>query len=92
LSALKRFYLQVLDMRVLLPTSVLLGFGPAVEGILRSTKDPSPPAPIYPIGTEDGPFARVSGRLFEVDGRTGYFSGTDLQQHVTENWTGNDED
>jgi mannan endo-1,4-beta-mannosidase len=29
----------------------------------------------YPIGTRGGENARVSGRLFEIDGRVQYFAG-----------------
>lgn len=46
----------------------------ALEGLL-SSKDPDPPPPLYPIGARSGPFARVSGRLFEIDNEIGYFSG-----------------
>jgi mannan endo-1,4-beta-mannosidase len=33
------------------------------------------PAPFYPIGTSNGTNAKVSGRLFEIDGKIGYFAG-----------------
>ncbi|KAL3423950.1 endo-beta-1,4-mannanase [Phlyctema vagabunda] len=34
------------------------------------------PAPAYPIGTGKGRNARAVGRLFEIDGRVGYFAGS----------------
>jgi mannan endo-1,4-beta-mannosidase len=33
------------------------------------------PAPFYTIGTSNGTNAKVSGRLFEIDGKVGYFAG-----------------
>ncbi|TPX09863.1 uncharacterized protein E0L32_008885 [Thyridium curvatum] len=34
------------------------------------------PAPKYPIGVSKAPFAKVSGRMFEIDGKVQYFAGT----------------
>ena len=34
------------------------------------------PAPQYSIGNNPGPFAKVDGRLFVLDGKKQYFSGT----------------
>lgn len=36
----------------------------------------SGPPSTYPIGVSGGTNAKVSGRLFQVDGKTGYFAGT----------------
>lgn len=33
------------------------------------------PAALYPIGGFNGTNAKVSGRLFEIDGKVGYFAG-----------------
>jgi mannan endo-1,4-beta-mannosidase len=33
------------------------------------------PAPLYPIGSSNGTNAKVSGRLFDIDGKVGYFAG-----------------
>ena len=42
--------------------------------ILAAT-DPAPPPPNVPIGVSKAPFAKVAGRLFELDGHVGYFAG-----------------
>ena len=61
--------------RLLLVSLLYLGFTYGAIGDLRSSKDPNPPPPLHPVGVHSGPFAKVSGRLFEIDGKTGYFSG-----------------
>jgi mannan endo-1,4-beta-mannosidase len=53
----------------------LVGLALADESLIRSIKEPQIP-PIYPIGAVNGSFAKVSGRLFNIDGRVAYFSGT----------------
>jgi hypothetical protein len=35
----------------------------------------TPPAPMYPIGKVEGPFAKTAGRLFEIDGQVTYWAG-----------------
>ncbi len=42
---------------------------------ILAAADPNPPPPKVPIGVSKVPFAKVSGRLFELDGRVGYFAG-----------------
>lgn len=37
--------------------------------------DNKQPPPAYPIGQVKGSNAKVSGRVFNIDGRTGYFAG-----------------
>lgn len=37
--------------------------------------DNKQPPPTYPIGQVKGANAKVSGRVFNIDGRTGYFAG-----------------
>lgn len=59
-----------------------IGLVSAAASIVRSVKDPQPP-PIYPIGTSNGSFAKAVGRLFEIDGRTGYFSGETHSKNET---------
>ncbi len=53
---------------------VLLGLAQAGQNLIRSAKD-TPVPPIYPIGTKKEPFAKVSGTLFEIDGKVTYFAG-----------------
>ena len=62
-------------MRGLILTQLaLVGFVHANTGLIRSATEPQVPS-IYPIGTKNETFARVNGTLFEVDGKTQYFSG-----------------
>ena len=49
----------------------------AARAQIISSKDPQPPSK-YPIGAVREPFAKVSGRLFDVNGTVGYFSGQPL--------------
>jgi len=42
---------------------------------LLSSSSLDQPAPFYPIGTSNGTNAKVSGRLFDIDGKVGYFAG-----------------
>lgn len=51
-----------------------LGLASAGASVIRPAKDSQVP-PIYPIGTGNGSFAKAVGRVFEVDGKTGYFAG-----------------
>lgn len=45
-----------------------------VTGVILSSKE-TPPPPAYPIGQTNEAFAKVSGRLFDINGTVGYFSG-----------------
>ncbi|OIW28323.1 glycoside hydrolase [Coniochaeta ligniaria NRRL 30616] len=61
---------------MLLTVVLYIGLGYGADGDLRSSKDANPPPPLYPLGARSGTYAKVSGRLFEIDGKIGYFSGT----------------
>ncbi|KAK0701887.1 glycoside hydrolase superfamily [Lasiosphaeria miniovina] len=63
-----------------------LGLARADDSFVRSTQDPQIPS-VYAIGAPNGSFAKVNGRLFEIDGRTGYFAGTNAWWlgHLTRN-------
>jgi mannan endo-1,4-beta-mannosidase len=63
-------------VNMLLISLLYLGLCWGYPDYLLSSKDPDPPRPMYPTGTQSGTFAKVSGRLFDIDGKTGYFSGT----------------
>lgn len=41
---------------------------------IQPAHEPQPP-PRYPIGTYGGSNAKVAGRLFDINGRIGYFAG-----------------
>lgn len=64
-----------IGVRSLLLGLVYLGYAYGASEYLKSSKDNDPPPASYPVGVQIGPFAKVSGRLFEVNGKTGYFSG-----------------
>ncbi|KAK3374342.1 family 5 putative glycoside hydrolase [Lasiosphaeria ovina] len=73
----------------MLVSAVLLfgiGLAGADDNFVRSTQDPQI-LPVYAIGASNGSFAKVNGRLFEIDGRTGYFAGTNAWWlgHLTRN-------
>jgi mannan endo-1,4-beta-mannosidase len=72
-------HLEVLGLlkMLLLASLLLLSLVDAIgtdDDLIRSSKSPQIP-PSYPIGTVTGSFARTRGRLFEIDGRVGYFPG-----------------
>jgi mannan endo-1,4-beta-mannosidase len=43
--------------------------------ILQAAGSDAQPAPVYPIGNRGGKFAKTAGRLFDLEGRVGYFAG-----------------
>jgi mannan endo-1,4-beta-mannosidase len=55
-------------------SSVLASSVLAAPTILSSTVDEQP-ACAYPIGTNGNVNAKVSGRLFDIDGKVQYFAG-----------------
>ncbi|KAH8879648.1 family 5 putative glycoside hydrolase [Thozetella sp. PMI_491] len=67
-------------------TSLVLWCLPLGRAQILPATEPGPP-PQVPIGTSKAPFAKVSGRLFELDGKVGYFAGTNAWWlgHLTEN-------
>jgi hypothetical protein len=46
----------------------------ALPSLLPSSSSDQP-GPFYPIGTSNGTNAKVSGRLFAIDGKVEYFAG-----------------
>lgn len=42
--------------------------------LIQSAFETQPPS-IFPIGNSGGANAKVSGRLFDIDGHVGYFAG-----------------
>lgn len=42
--------------------------------LVAATSDVQP-ASIYPIGKSGGAFAKTAGRVFNLDGKVGYFAG-----------------
>ena len=64
-------------MKFLIPlfmTSVISAAAPPSATLLASSAT-NQPACSYPIGTSNGKNAKVSGRLFEIDGKVEYFAG-----------------
>jgi hypothetical protein len=55
-------------------------------GIVLSSKE-TPIPPIYPIGAVKEPFAKPSGRLFDINGTVEYFSGPSLSEINPPGWT-----
>ncbi len=64
-------------MKFLIPlfmTSVISAAALPSANLLASSAA-NQPACSYPIGTSNGKNAKVSGRLFDIDGRVEYFAG-----------------
>jgi mannan endo-1,4-beta-mannosidase len=64
-------------MKFLIPlfmTSVVSAAALPSANLLASSAT-NQPACSYPIGTSNGKNAKVSGRLFEIDGKVEYFAG-----------------
>jgi mannan endo-1,4-beta-mannosidase len=52
----------------------LAGLTATTTGQILSAKVTGP-LPVYPIGAVDEPFAKVSGRLFDINGTVQHFAG-----------------
>ena len=60
---------------ILLSMTSVIAAAALTSASLLASSATNQPACSYPIGTSNGKNAKVSGRLFEIDGRVEYFAG-----------------
>lgn len=65
-------------MKLLLFATAILAIAAKAESLLTRNANDIRLESRYPIGNGKGSNVKVSGRLFDIDGRVGYFAGMDF--------------